>query len=305
MVLPMVVVITIIGCEKQKLDTNLSGNQYKIVNLLNSHDNFFSVKFNEKTLEGQTISNKFSADYVINENKIVISNFVSSDFEEKDLTSKNFLTLFCNSFDFQMANNKITISNGNIQMELYKVEDNDRALFYYYFADSIYLELDTEQIYLKTTNTITSKSELISLFQNVNTPIDTAKSHFYGNSGNIYFAASVSAVQYKELLENINTMENVEFSTPCFRTSVNAGVIYEAWTNQILISTEIDDFMPILNALSVPSFELEFNGNFWVLTLKNIKTGLEPLNWANVLNNLTSFAYADMNKVYLLDLSNF
>lgn len=287
------------GIDNDTIVNDLSGSTYKLSQYSNSSDDFFSVKFNEKTLEGRTICNTFSANYEIVDNKVIISNFVSTDFEEKDMS---FLTLFSNSFEYKIQDKNLIVSSGNTQIQFSPLNPNEETLFYYYFNDSIFLTLDTTQLFLRTKNPIVSKSELVTLFQNFDIQINIAKCIFDYNYGNIVFTSPISKNEYKALLEGVNAMESVNYSTPCFRTSSNSGVIFEAWTNKIMLSTSLEkaDLMSILDALSLPSFELEeYYGSYWLLTLTNIETGFETLYWANMLHSLTSISYASLDKIYL------
>jgi heat shock protein HslJ len=293
------------GCvEHQPVNVNLEGNKFKLSERLSSFDDFFTIEFGEKTLEGKTISNTFSANYEIVGNRVNISNFISTGFEEKDLDSKHFLSLFSNSFDCQKEGNKLIVSNSNLQMILSNTNSDfdDETLFYYYFADSIYITLDTTQLYLKfnTNVDIMSKDDLVSLFQTQNIEVDTFKTYFFNNNGNIAFISPVNSNEYRELLEVVNAMNNVEYATPCFTTN-SSSAIYLAWTNYILVSTALNEvnIRQTLTDLDFPSYELENHDSYWGIKLTNIQTGFEPLYWANVLHNITDYEYATISNIYL------
>jgi len=282
----------------------LNGNKFKLSNnLLNSSDDFFFVKFGETTLEGRTICNTFSANYEVVDNKVNITNFVSTSFEEKDLFSKDFLALFSDSFDYHLQDDNLTVSNATCQMSLENANENEEILFYYYFVNSVFMELDTFQLYLKTVNPISDKSDLIALFQPYNFVVDTAKSYFFDNFGSVAFSNINTASQYKELLKIANNMSNVKYSTPCVKSSG----LFMAWTNGIMVSTELSEteIKQILTALYFPAYNLEDKGSYWYITITEIETGFEPLHWTNVLYNLSNFNYATINWTYLQNLINF
>jgi heat shock protein HslJ len=303
------------SCENKDTEpeNELEGAKYKLFefvgkNYLPLSDNTFTVQFGTNTLEGRTVGNSFTANYEIIDNRINISNFAATNLIEKDLISADFLALLSNSFDFQIEDNQLIISNDSQQMILKNEMPATEPLFEYYYRDSIFFVLDTLQLFLETTEKINTKSEFHTFLQNFNIDIDTAFTHIAFTGGYVRFASPMTKNDYKKLLQSLNASSDVLYATPCFIPDWhNNPPIFWAITNVIGIVTASDEMQmrQILTTLNFPAYSFpEQGGSGWALALDNIETGFEPFDWANILHNLSDIESAQPSFIRITQSNN-
>ena len=120
------------GCKDPVVSSNfLSGKSLKVYNGIDSNDDFFQIHFTDNSFWGRTVCNTFSANYTLDGDKVLVSDFTATEWKEKYDLPNDMIELLADYFYFTKEGNFIVLKRNHISIDFMPIEQIKNVTCFY------------------------------------------------------------------------------------------------------------------------------------------------------------------------------